>query len=299
MHQYCLRKSTKISNNRGVILALVIVVLFVIILVMVFAFNIWTLMARRQDSQAITNSIALEAASLLNSNDCIGRTNNLVALSRELVFDSRAIHNFTCNAYYDIFEPMARQVLDQSKHGAWVLEIGRQQIIASRLKELCTMLKSNPDLGAHGARVVDLEVGYVLDDLQSNAYDDSSDELQEFDLSRGWIDKKTRRFKGNINAKLPDDDADEIFKLSPLHTLSRGTVQQARLVNAGDFVKTAKLIDEEKLNLKVYCDQMPCAVKLKVAFPIEQNQSLENAVINRPDIIVQATAVTCGAQLAP
>lgn len=249
---YTNKSITKQRDNHGSLLILICALLFVIIVIGIFAFNIWKLSVRRENSQALTDAAALQAAQKLNANDKISRMNNLMAQSRELVFDSRAAYNAIINdqsGRYFYLEQLGRQLLDQARYGAWLTNVGREKLISSECVDLQKTINADPDLESRNARVTNLEVGYIKSDPGSNVYDDFADELQNFDIQHEWIDSKTRRFKGNINIKLPGDiDRDLNFKLSPLRLpiTSKDTMQEASLVNANDFVKTAKLIDDDK-----------------------------------------------------
>ena len=306
MHQHYTNKSiTRNRDKHGSLLILVCALLFLVIVIVAFAFNVWKLSLTRENSQALVKEVALRAALKLNANDNISRMNNLVSQSRELVFDSRAdynaiISNQSGNYFY--LEQLGRHLLDEARYGAWLTNIGREKLITAQMAELQKTVNSDPALEDRNATISDLEIGYIGCDSGSNVYDDFCDELQNYDLSMKWIDPKTRRFKGNINIKLPGQlDHNLDFKLSPLRLPlpDMDNLQEASLVNVQDFVKTAKLIDDEKPVKKIFCDQIPCAVKLKVRFPVGNKETVANTNPYATDVIVQAVAQVCGGQLAP
>ncbi len=246
------------------------------------------------DSQSISDSAVLQSVEILNENDCIGKINNITVMSRELVYDTRASYEATLNANYFFLEPLARQLLNQSRFGSSVVDQGRKQLILSRLDQLAKVLKADDTLAIHQAEIVDLQVGMTTDP-KSNAYDDSADELQEFDLKNHYVDVKTKRFFGNVNAKLPENDADLCFKISPLRGIVQGQVQQAGLLAETAFIKTAQLIKEGQTVKKVSCDQMPCAVKIQFSFPV--NSDLSANADRR--VSISTCALTHGGQPVP
>lgn len=79
-------------------------------------------------------------------------------------------------------EGLGRQLLDQARYGAWLLNGAREKLIVAQLLDLQKNINSDPNLENKNARVVDLEVGYTRNNSGSNVYDDFADELQDFDL---------------------------------------------------------------------------------------------------------------------
>jgi hypothetical protein len=265
---------------------------FLIIVLIFFSFKLATFFLSYANNQTVTEATALGTAMVLNENDNAGRMNNLIVQSRELLFDSRAAYHATLDANHFFLEPLARQLLDQSRRGAWSVDQCRKKMIDAQLKKMQTQVLKDEELKRRGAEVVALEVGNVKD-LRSNVYDDCADELQEYDKRKSWIDLKTQRFNGNINAKLMNEDEEQNFKLSPLRIPVSGKVEQANLARGEDFVSSTTVVQDGKPN-QFFSDQMPSAIKIKLAFPSD-TVSLDQ----QSKVVISATAITTGAQPMP
>lgn len=295
MYQHIFYKlAAKRNNQQGAVIILTCALILVLILILMFSFQVWKVFFNFQDSQSIADAAALRAAEILNENDCIGKVNNMTVMSREMVYDTRASYEATLNPDFFFLEPLGRQLLDQARYGSSVIDLGRKQLILARIDQLERMLKEDDALSARQAEVMDLQVG-ITPDLKSNAFDDSADEIQEFDLRKRYVDPKTKRFYGNIDAKLPGDDADLIFKLSPLRGIIQGQVQQAGLLSERSFVKIMQLITKGERVKKITCDHMPCAVKIQFSFPAERNPVIGGG----KSVMVSTGALTHGGQPVP
>ncbi len=293
MHYQCLDQSSGLlRSKRGSILLLALALGFLIIVLIFFSFKLATFFLSYANNQTVTEATALGTAMVLNENDNAGRMNNLIVQSRELLFDSRAAYHATLDANHFFLEPLARQLLDQSRRGAWSVDQCRKKMIDAQLKKMQTQVLKDEELKRRGAEVVALEVGNVKD-LRSNVYDDCADELQEYDKRKSWIDLKTQRFNGNINAKLMNEDEEQNFKLSPLRIPVSGKVEQANLARGEDFVSSTTVVQDGKPN-QFFSDQMPSAIKIKLAFPSD-TVSLDQ----QSKVVISATAITTGAQPMP
>jgi hypothetical protein len=301
-----LKQSTHFANHlgrlyvpnrmsRGGMLVVAIAVAFIMIIGIMATLALTKLFINHQHSQTVADAVALRAARMLNSNDWAGKMNNLVVQSRELVFDSATTHNASTDPTVSYVEPLAHQLLYQARWGAEVVEQGRQRLILEQLKAITYMTLTDPELQRLGAHVVNLEVG-TLEDTRSNVYDDEADELQRYDEQKRWIDPKTKRFMGNINATLPDENQDVTFKLSPLHAPTGGRMLQAGLITPETFKKTATLIKDGKI-VATTCDQMPPAVRIQIQFPAGQENDFKD--LKGKSLLLTSAASTYGGQLVP
>lgn len=280
------------SRQTGSMLILACAIGILIVVGMVFAINMGKFFVHHIHDQSVSDSLTLKAAMLLNADDRAGKMNNLVIQSRELVYDSRAAYNATLNANYSHLEPLAYRLLHQARWGAQFVDKGRQRLIEENIRALKTLVASDLDLKNHGASVTALEVGSVAD-TRSNVYDDEADELQSLDRQKRWIDPETKRFNGNINATLPDEDQDLTFKVSPLHAPNNGKMVQASLISANEFVKTATVIEKDEPKDST-CDQLPSAVRLNLAYPDRVTKEYGDVQFK-----FSSAASTNGAQLVP
>ncbi len=291
-YQLSRKSKIRVARRQGSIIILAIGLAFIVILLILFSFKMAEFLLKYTNNQTLTEATALRVAMILNENDNAGKMNNLVVQSRELLFDSRAAYHATLDANHFFLEPLARQLLDQSRRGAWSVDQCRQKLIAAQLNKIQTLAMTDAELATRNAKVVALDVGHMKD-LRSNVYDDSADELQEYDARKSWIDPKTQRFNGNINAKLRDDDEEQNFKISPLRIPVNNKVEQANLARMQDFIRTATIISDGK-PIKYFCDQMPCAISIKITYPVDQFHNF-----NDSNVAIPATAITTGAQPMP
>jgi hypothetical protein len=291
-YQRARKLKTRVDRRQGSVLILAIGLAFIVILLILFSFRLAEFLLKYTNNQTLTEATALRVAMILNENDNAGKMNNLVVQSRELLFDSRAAYHATLDANHFFLEPLARQLLDQSRRGAWSVDQCRQKLIAAQLNKIQTLAMTDAELATRNAKVVSVDVGHMKD-LRSNVYDDSADELQEYDARKSWVDAKTQRFNGNINAKLRDEDEEQNFKISPLRIPVNNKVEQASLARVQDFISTATIVSKGEPT-KVFCDQMPCAISIRITYPVDQFHNF-----NEPNVAIPATAITTGAQPMP
>jgi hypothetical protein len=290
------KRSHRLANNaklaHGGMLFLTCAIAFVLVLIVIFAVTLGKLFVHHVHDQSVTDATTLRAAAILNTNDQIGRMNNLVVQSRELVFDSRAAHSSTLTNNFWYLEPIAQHLLDDSRWGASCVDNARQRLIVEQLKSLQEMARSDSSLQKHGAKIVGMQVGNLAE-AKSNVYDDEADELQDYDSQRRWIDPKTKLFYGNVTTPLPNEDRDLVFKISPLHAPSNGKMVQAAIISTNDFKSTATLIENDKPKA-ASCDQAPSAVKID--YSIEDKVGKDYGPVN---LRYSSAATTNGGQLTP
>lgn len=277
----------------------------IIIVVFLAGFSVYLMFFSQSKAHSQSDKLALQVAQALNGQDEIGEMNNLVARCRELVFNSRATLD-TTHSYYGHLEPLARQLLEESRASACYVELERQRLVRHNLTSLYDIVALSdserffqsglklPWLVTKPAQPAGLAVGYI-DGVESNVeVSEGNPELNSADLSRHYIERASKLYIGNINAKLPAPDNDLNFKLSSLPAPVKGTVSPSRLTSPNVFVETARLM-KDGLALGESCDQLPSAVKVDMLMKVTTGSGTRDAHA----IQTTSCASTCGASPLP
>ncbi len=249
--------------------------------------------------QFTADQFAMTTALNLNYGDHIGQINNLVANSRELVFNSRQAYNNTVdNCPY--LSGLANRFLVESRQGADSVEQARQGLIALTLTNIRTSLNAQarnvkgiavlPWAKATVPEIVNARLG-SFKEVESNVLARTgNDSLLKLDTKYGYIDSATNLYYGNSNLQLPED-ADKNFYLASLSAPVNGTVAPAKLTSPETFLRSVDIIKNGKTEAGDLCPQIPSAIQ------IDMQSRITNLVIlnvtNR--ITVNSTAATNGA----
>jgi len=197
----------------------------------------------------------MNAARELNQGDNSGKLNNLIGYSRELVFTARQMCSLTeDNDDFREVQPLAEQVLAESRDGAKAVAKDRDRFIDGLLAKLRILIKKD-SIKSHGTisliattasdpEIVDFDLG-TLEGMQSNVQTSSGvPELLDNDLRHQFIQqgRGVSLYRAAISLKLPDQqDSDIDFLLSPLPAPVGGTIAPPRLTSGKRFIKTFSL----------------------------------------------------------
>ncbi len=258
---------------------------------------------KRVQQQADRMAVAI--AKRLNESDRIGQINNLVERSRELVFASR--HNLSdANERLEHIEPLARQLLEESRSGAILIETERTNIARhisedataeadAQSKEVASVLQVNlPFMRTFPAKLYSLELGYV-DEVDSNALlPEGVPDLKSADLSRSFARQMSSLYRANVDARLGGSDSDLVFKFASLSAPVQNTISPSRLTTAKVFRPLVKLFDQQN-KVGGASNQLPTAVKMELVSGISSSGD------DRPDKTFKVTsaATTSGAMPPP
>lgn len=283
-----IRKRSSIASRAsqdGNILAMVALMGAIIIVVMLIGITAVLLFMSQSKGQGKSDEIAVSLAKILNDNDRQGRMNVMVERSRELVYTSREVYGEISSRYRHL-EPLARQLMEESRSGAQLVDAGRRTLADVTVRELAQHSKQRQDiLGAANVlnlswfRAAQPEISFVevgsLKNVDSNVYaPDKLPELKEYDLSNNFVNPKSGLYLGAINAKLPAPDDDLNFKFSSLPAPVKGTIAAARLASPEMFEKAAdSVIDGQAVNGSV--DQIPSAIRLKLVSAVAAKSQKE------------------------
>lgn len=261
----------------------------VVILICVIAFSFYILLAEQKRAQGDQDKMALLMAKTLNENDRIGQINNLVVRSRELVFVSRTSEDQVLAKQMGVWMPLARQLCQEARSGALVVEAERQnqsELIRSRIQKMTkqynggnlSIAMSQPWWCAYAPRLYQVNLGYV-DKVQSNILKtDVYSELRELDEQQRYVEPGTNLYKGNINARLPAPDSDLNFKLSSLPAPADDCVAPARLMNPEVYRNIAAVVENRKF-LAGALDQIPSAIELGAQLDVRLEGDLRTVAI--------------------
>lgn len=275
----------------------------VALLLVVFGLVVYFTMFSQRRMQNEADRVTLVGAGILNRGDRTGQMNNMVARSRELVYNARQMHQRARCAYSHL-EPLARQLLEESRAGAQLVEEERQRMVQLNLQQSLEEVKKAAGQGGwsrgmsfFGVRtsipeLVGMEVGYIDGVLSSVDASEGNPELRALDLASGYVDKASGLYKANINARLPSPDADLNFKICSLPAPVEKEALPARLIQQSVFRRTARLIEEGK-EVSDACEQLPSAVRLIFETKVTAGQD------SKQPLQVSTVAITNGALPPP
>lgn len=255
--------------------------------------------------QERVDALTLSCAATLNARDRVGQMNNLIARCRELVFNSRQIHQRALFGYAQT-EPLARQLLEESRAGARLVEAERARLsflCLAQVREFTKAKEKELEGGIHvfipGMKIAqpvinNVDVGFIQD-VESNVESgEGNPDLEQHDLNAQYIQKESKLYLGNINAKLPAPDDDLDFKLSSLAAPVEGAVASPRLATQKVFRAEARVI-ENQVDVPYECDQIPSAVRLDYLVNIKGGDHQQDS----HEIGISSVASTSGAYPAP
>lgn len=233
---------------------------------------------RLQDSG---EKVALNAAQKLNENDNVGRLNNLIGDSRELVFTARQMRDVTLyNPHYRDYEKLAAQYMDQTRDGARLLADERQRFVNATVAEMRSLVKGKTtplgreielfDASVDKPKILDFKIG-TLNNLESNVQAPPAvPDLIAFDNAHSFL-KRGKDFDFYVAGKslklpAPDDDLD--FLLSPLPMAVNDTAAPMRLVSEKHFKPTMSILENGNdaigsCSIMPSCVQVLMSVKMK------------------------------------
>lgn len=288
-------------SDCGNMLLLALFFLALIIVMLILGTMMFGVFLSQQHAQHTIDEWTTQAAIGLNDSDKAGRMNQLVNWSRQLVASSHDTYDEVFESKHYNLEPLAYYLLDQSRNGAELVDNARGLCIADTLNTLSTKatnrfannsgnIISLPWIEAHGPRLLSLSVGRVKDTDSSIYISDQLPHVVQSDLSKKLVNPRSTLYRGDVDARLDDEDAYIPFRLSSLPAAVRGMVSQSRLVDSESFVSTADLVSEGK-RVNAACKYMPSAVYVRSEYTIINKLGVEE----KHKLIVSSTAVTSGA----
>jgi hypothetical protein len=239
----------------------------------------------------------------LNTSDRVGEINNMVAASRQLVFNSRSAYKDTVENSVDL-EPFALFLMNDARKGAQFVAAEQQRTLLATvtgIRDLAKRLNQDnakkvqyllPWAHADNWLITDVSVGYI-DGLGSNVLAPKGN-TELFSKDSPYIDPKTNLYHGDIVLPLDAPDNDLVFKLSTLPAPVQGTITPQRLLSNDLFRSTACLVQDGQPT-KNLPEFIPSAVQFN------EQLVLVNELLQRMQekLSVSSTTATNGASPMP
>ncbi len=265
------RKSSRQDGNMTVMVALVVGLIIIFLLIGIALMFVFSSSSRGKNA---ADELALGAAKVLNVDDRQGRINILVERSRELVFSSRKTYSDVSHRIRHL-EPLARQLVDEARGGAHVVEEERLAIAMAAENDLATVLKEDAKQLAQknsmnlswfktaNPKIVSCEVGTLKNSDSNVRIPEGYEELKVLDLGGDYVNRTSKLYKGNVDAKLPSPDDDLHFRFSALPAPAKGTISGARLLSEEKFEEQSKIdVQSQRVSFE---GNIPCALRLKLS----------------------------------
>ncbi len=243
--------------------------IFVVVALCGIAFNFMLFLRARAQYEA--DARTLDFATKLNMADRVGGVNLLEEASREIVFVSRQ----NCNRCADLDLPqlnaLSNLLLERARQGHSLIECERQNQIAAICKEAQAAARhyNKEKSGKSSLSFFDLnylEPEILRVDLGCISAVDSSvrdlnviPELSEHDISKGYVNQKSRLYRSGLNVKLPDPDSDLDFYFSSLPAYTKNTTSPSRNTNDAVFASYGTVFTNKQTK-ETLPKQIPSAV---------------------------------------
>ena len=242
--------------------------------------------------QHYSESLALKDAINLNANDRAEQMNNLVARSRELVFNSRQAAN-AATGTHQYLQPLASDLLMLSRNGATRVIAEKKRLVQQTVCELkshsknLTSVPHSAWLFANGdCRVLNLEVGSMANQNSNVLASPGNADLFSYDLKAKYLIKGTSVYAAAQNLKLPEGDSDLNFTLSAMPQSPNALPVQATLAADRDFNPCVYLIKGGTDTLDE-CQEFPSALKVTCSVsertPDGRQSTLANSTVASTD----------------
>ncbi|MBX9938336.1 MAG: hypothetical protein K2Y32_03755 [Candidatus Obscuribacterales bacterium] len=217
--------------------------------------------------QASANEVALAGARKLNEFDRLGQMNNMLARSRQLVFEGRRQLE-EANEKYPGIAALAGELLDESHDSAVLLESQRSllNVVARSEASIAVQHKFDEVKGSYAMFLPWMKVeapelaGYQCgrcNGVESNVeLIGTLSGLTSFDKEQGYVVGELHPYyKGHINAKLSGPDSDLDFKISSLAATVKSSTPPARIILPGNF-------------LSIGSGELPSVCRVKLWLPV-------------------------------
>lgn len=216
--------------------------------------------------QTTADELALEGARKLNEQDRIGQMNNMIARSRQLVFDAGKSEEETQESLNHL-SYLSGRLHQEAREGAELLEAERQKL---------ETVSRNEAVAAIGARFNQIKEGHALvlpwlqvsvpvtptinfgctKKVKSNVEVlEGIDELKEADSAHSYLSTDgSKLYKDNIDAKLPESDSDLHFYISSLPAPVDTRIAPARAILARSYKEASNLQLKSTVKVELLLD---------------------------------------------
>jgi len=274
-------------KSKGSTTFLVILLIGIIAFVALCGIGFNYLLFMRARAQYSADAMALNLATKINVGDRVGEFNQLQEASRELVFVSRQYCDQCNDKTFPSLTSLCNRLLDDARSAHSLVEAERQnQIITIRKEAQDAALACNKERNDNSSfaffgvncfepEILRVDLGCIAKVNCNVRSLDAISDLANFDLSKGYFDKKTKLYKADINAKLPDPDADLDFNFSSLPAYIDNISAPPRNTNDRVFVPYSTVFDAGKRK-NTLAKQIPSAIQvhygMDVTVPWDQSR---------------------------
>jgi hypothetical protein len=231
------------------------------------------LLFMRARAQYAADAMALNLATKINVGDRVGQFNQLQEASRELVFVSRQYCDQCNDKTFPTLTSLCNRLVEDARSAHSLVEDERQNQIVTIRKEAqdaaLTCNKQRNDnrtfaffgLNCFEPEILRVDLGRIANVSCNVRSLDAISDLANFDLSKGYFDKKTKLFKSDINAKLPESDADLDFNFSSLPAYIDKISAPPRNTNDRVFIRYNTVFDNREIK-NTLAKQIPSAIQV-------------------------------------
>ncbi|MBY0552457.1 MAG: hypothetical protein K2W95_34570 [Candidatus Obscuribacterales bacterium] len=275
-------------TSSGSMLILTSITILLIVSVFMLCFTLHNLLFQCDRCQQSSDSLVIDMAGAMNSNDRISQINEMEARSRELIFNSRQHLNACAQRDLSFLAPLCDKFVVEARDGHSLIELERKNQIEQICRELCLSAERQNKIAQQGgwtlagvttnASVIErIEAGRV-DGVESNVPAARlHEELLEHDMQRGFLQKGSMLFRAGVNAKLPGEDGDLDFMLSGLPACVEGVSAATRNVNTEVFVPFGVIYERGKASVSKF-SHLPNAVRISSVLAADLNGNQRTSV---------------------
>jgi hypothetical protein len=291
-------------KSAGSITFLVSLIIGIILCVVLLGLGFNYLLVKRSQAQFNADALALSLANKLNVADRIGEINQLQEGSRELIYVSRQDLYQSQEGKSKELISLCDRLLDDARNAHKLVENERQsQIRLSTAEIQNAALEYNRQrkndtsfaflgLRTYAPKIVRVDLGRIAN-VNSNVRDHGAlPDLETFDNSKQYFDRKSKLFKADVNAKLPASDSDLDFNLTALPAFVGTAASAARNTNEHVFIPYATVFTDGN-STKSLPKQIPSAVQ--IYFKMDSILPWDQSTI--VPIALTATGSTSGASV--
>jgi Flp pilus assembly protein TadG len=208
--------------------------------------------------QRLADQIALTGACQLNDGNRLGQMNNLIGRCRQLVYVSRQNNYQAAGSRQQDLQQLSQQFLDEDRQNAVALEQERGRLQALAVREATQAMKDSfaqqsalytmvlPWLVVKPPTMNKVSFGQIAAIDSNVAAQTGIADLADFDKSKRYVQRASQLYVSNIDAKLPEEDADLHFYLSSLPAPVGDNIAPARSAltsvyrpNVGNYLPSA------------------------------------------------------------
>lgn len=274
-------------SSNGSTIVLVSLVIGIVVVTALFGIGFNFLLLVRARAQCTADAMALSIAKKLNKDDRIGELNELQQASRELIFVSRRTYDQSCDSRIPELNALCDQLLQDARAGHPFLEAERQnqiRAIGKEIQDAAQIYNRNRNkirqtaflgLQTYEPEITRVDCGRIVNVNSNVKAFEAIPELATFDRDKGYVDRASKLYKCEIDAKLPSLDSDLDFYFSSLPAYVGKTCAPSRNTNPNVFVPYGNIFDEGKIKNISY-GRIPSAIQIfygmDVVYPWERSK---------------------------